>query len=127
MVLKTEKCAFSGLRVYPGHGTRLTKIDSTTFLFLNGKSKKMHAQKKKPAKLAWTTTYRKAHKKDIEASTRTKKRRVNKSAFTRSLVGASLEVLAKKRNEKPEVRAAARDAALREIKARAAKKKGAKK
>jgi ribosomal protein L24E len=63
MVLKTEKCAFSGLRVYPGHGTRLTKIDSTTFLFLNGKSKKMHAQKKKPAKLAWTTTYRKAHKK----------------------------------------------------------------
>jgi hypothetical protein len=64
---------------------------------------------------------------DIEASTRTKKRRVNKSAFTRSLVGASLEVLAKKRNEKPEVRAAARDAALREIKARAQKKKGAKK
>jgi len=52
---------------------------------------------------------------------------VNKSAFTRSLVGASLEVLAKKRNEKPEVRAAARDAALREIKARAQKKKGGKK
>ena len=70
MVLKTEKCAFSCLRVYPGHGTRLTKIDSTTFLFLNGKSKKMHAQKKKPAKLAWTTTYRKAHKKVREATRR---------------------------------------------------------
>ena len=28
MVLKTERCSFSGLRVYPGHGTRLTKIDS---------------------------------------------------------------------------------------------------
>jgi large subunit ribosomal protein L24e len=30
---------------------------------LNGKCKKLAAQKKKPAKLAWTTTYRKAHKK----------------------------------------------------------------
>lgn len=63
---------------------------------------------------------------DIEASTTRKKRRVNKSAFTRSLVGASLEVLAKKRNEKPEVRAAAREAALREIKERAKKAKGKK-
>ena len=52
---------------------------------------------------------------------------MNKNAFTRSLVGASLEVLAKKRQEKPEVRAAAREAALREIKARAAKKKCGKK
>ena len=42
---------------------RLTKIDSTTFLFLNGKCKKMFNQKKKPAKLAWTAAYRKAHKK----------------------------------------------------------------
>jgi ribosomal protein L24E len=63
MVLKTEKCSFSGLRVYPGHGMRLTKVDSTTFLFLNGKCKKMFNQKKKPAKLAWTAAYRKAHKK----------------------------------------------------------------
>ena len=63
MVLKTEKCSFSGLRVYPGHGMRLTKQDSSTFLYLNGKCKKLAAQKKKPAKLAWTTTYRKAHKK----------------------------------------------------------------
>jgi large subunit ribosomal protein L24e len=43
------------------------------------------------------------------------------------IITETSQVLAKKRNEKPEVRAAARDAALREIKARAAKKKGAKK
>jgi ribosomal protein L24E len=63
MVLKTEKCSFSGLRVYPGHGMRLTKQDSSTFLYLNGKCKKLAEQKKKPAKLAWTYAYRKAHKK----------------------------------------------------------------
>ena len=32
MVLKTERCSFSGLRVYPGHGTRLTKIDSVRYM-----------------------------------------------------------------------------------------------
>ena len=63
MVLKTEKCSFSGMRVYPGHGMRLTKQDSSTFLYLNGKCKKLAEQKKKPAKLAWTYAYRKAHKK----------------------------------------------------------------
>ena len=38
-------------RVYPGHGMRLTKQDSSTFLYLNGKCKKVAEQKKKPAKL----------------------------------------------------------------------------
>ena len=45
----------------------------------------------------------------------------------RSLVGASLEVIQKKRSEKTEVRAAARDAALREIKERQRKAKDSKK
>ena len=54
MVLKTEKCSFSGLRVYPGHGMRLTKQDSSTFLYLNGKCKKLAAQKKKQRDLVET-------------------------------------------------------------------------
>ena len=45
----------------------------------------------------------------------------------RSIVGASLEVIQKKRAEKSDVRAAARDAALREIKERQRKAKDAKK
>jgi len=45
----------------------------------------------------------------------------------RSLVGASLEVIQKKRSEKTEVRAAARDAALREIKERQRKNRASKK
>ena len=56
-----------------------------------------------------------------------KKRKINKNASKRSYVSASLEVLTKKRQEKPDVRAAARAQALREIKERNAKKKGGKK
>ena len=63
MVLKTEVCRFSGLKIYPGHGMRLTKMDSQTYLFLNAKCKRLFNQRLKPAKLAWTTQYRKAHKK----------------------------------------------------------------
>jgi len=55
-----------------------------------------------------------------------KKKRTIKTG-KRSLVGASLEVIQKKRTEKTEVRAAARDAALREIKERQRKAKDAKK
>ena len=56
---------------------------------------------------------------------RKKKRSVKTS--NRSIVGASLEVIQKKRAEKSDVRAAARDAALREIKERQRKAKDAKK
>ncbi len=45
-----------------------------------------------------------------------KKRRALGKAAVRSIAGASLEVINKRRTEKPEVRQATRDAALREIK-----------
>ena len=87
--------------------------DSQTFLFLNAKCKHLFNLRKKPSKLAWTFQYRKAHKKDSSESTRTKKRKIATKAVARSMVGASLEVIQKKRSEKPEQRQAARDAALR--------------
>jgi len=42
-----------------------------------------------------------------------KRRRAAKKPYSRSIVGATLEVIQKKRAEKPEVRDAAREAALR--------------
>ena len=101
--------------------------DSRTFLFLNAKIKSLFGQRKKPARIAWTTAYRKEHKKDQSTVVKQKKRKINKNASKRSYVGASLEVLTKRRQEKPDVRAAARAQALREIKERNAKKKGGKK
>ena len=50
-----------------------------------------------------------------------------KKPYSRSIVGATLEVIQKKRTEKPEVRDAAREAQLREIKERIKKTKDDKK
>lgn len=73
--------------------------------------------------LAWTALYRKAHKKDAATEASRKKRKTNKVTAARAIGSATLEVLQKKRTERPDVRAAARDAALREIKERARKLK----
>ncbi|GKV34244.1 hypothetical protein SLEP1_g42634 [Rubroshorea leprosula] len=71
--------------------------------------------------------YRKQHKKDIAAEAVKKRRRTTKKPYSRSIVGATLEVIQKRRTEKPEVRDAAREAALREIKERIKKTKDEKK
>ena len=127
MVLKTESCRFSGLRMYPGHGMRFIRIDCQSFLFLNAKCRSLFMQRKKPSKLAWTFAFRKAHKKDAVTDVARRRKKTSKNAVTRSIASASLEVIQKKRGEKSEVRAAARDAALREIKERNRKDKDGKK
>lgn len=50
---------------------------------------------------------------DIAQEAVKKRRRATKKPYSRAIVGATLEVIQKKRSEKPEVRDAAREAALR--------------
>ena len=52
---------------------------------------------------------------DAAAEAVKKRRRATKKPYSRSIVGATLEVIQKKRSEKPEVRDAAREAALRYV------------
>lgn len=127
MVVKTEVCSYSGFRIYPGHGIKYVRGDSKSFLFINRKSKSYFHQKFNPRKIAWTLLYRRMHKKGTLEDTQKKtKRKVSKGA-PKAVVGASLELIKQKRNQKPEVRAAAREAALREIKERAKAKQAEKK
>ena len=127
MVVKTETCSFSGFRIYPGHGIFFIRGDSKGFRFINRKSKSLFTQRLNPRKLAWTQLYRRMHKKGtLEDTTRKKTRKVTKTA-TKAVVGASLEQIKAKRFQKPEVRAAAREAALREVKERAKAKQAEKK
>nr|GMD82383.1 60S ribosomal protein L24-like [Ipomoea batatas]GME08582.1 60S ribosomal protein L24-like [Ipomoea batatas] len=123
----TELCRFSGAKIYPGKGIRFVRADSQVFLFANSKCKRYFHNRLKPSKLTWTAVYRKQHKKDIAAEAAKKRRRTTKKPYSRSIVGATLEVIQKKRSEKPEVRDAAREAALREIKERIKKTKDEKK
>ena len=126
MVLKTTTCRFSGLRIWPGRGLLFIRVDGQQYLFLNRKCKTMFHQRKRPAKLAWTTTYRKAHKKDQVSEVTRKKRRALTKAAVRPIAGTSVELINKRRAEKPEARKSARETAIKEVKERAKKAKAEK-
>ena len=127
MVVKTEVCSFSGLRIYPGHGILFIRSDSKSFKFLSRKCGNLFRQKLNPRKLSWTVLYRRMHKKGTLEEGSKKRARKTTRGQNKAIVGASLEVIKAKRNQKPEVRAAAREAALREVKERSKAKAAAKK
>eukprot|EP00696_Hemimastix_kukwesjijk_P009112 gnl/Hemi2/21545_TR7176_c0_g3_i1.p2 gnl/Hemi2/21545_TR7176_c0_g3~~gnl/Hemi2/21545_TR7176_c0_g3_i1.p2 ORF type:complete len:138 (-),score=73.20 gnl/Hemi2/21545_TR7176_c0_g3_i1:99-512(-) len=105
---------------------RFIRVDCKTFFFGDKKSKSLFHQKLNPRVLTWTQIFRRLHKKG--AVTELKKKRTRKTVFKvqRGYVGASVEQILKKRNLKPEQRADARAAALREVKERKAGQKAAK-
>ncbi|KAL4651278.1 hypothetical protein ACB092_01G147900 [Castanea dentata] len=110
MVSVTELCRFSGSKIYLGRGIKFISSDSKVFLFVNSKCKRYFHNKLKPSMLTWTTM-----------------RWATKKPYSRSIVGATLEVIRKRRTKKPKVRDAAREVALREIKERIKKTKDEKK
>jgi large subunit ribosomal protein L24e len=63
MVVKTELCAISEYRIYPGHGIRFIRRDGQPVILGSSKAKSMMQQRKKPAKLMWTQAWRRLNKK----------------------------------------------------------------
>mmetsp|Transcript_14160 Transcript_14160/g.19997 ORF Transcript_14160/g.19997 Transcript_14160/m.19997 type:complete len:160 (+) Transcript_14160:34-513(+) len=115
MVVKTELCNFSGYRIYPGHGRRFIRGDSKPFWFVDSRSHNDFIHKCNPRKLSWTQLFRRLHKKGTLEEIQ--KRRARKTTkIQRPIEGADLAFIKAKRNQKPEVRQAAREAALREVK-----------
>merc|ERR1712008_296209 len=88
ITMKIELCSFSGFKIYPGHGKRYVTRDGRPFVFLNGKCAKSQLNKR---------------------TRRTAK-------FQRAITGASLQDIMAKRNQKPEVRKAQREQAIRAAK-----------
>jgi len=126
-MIKTGLCSYSGFKIYPGHGIRFIRNDAKIFVFVNSKNKNLFAGRKNPRKTRWTQVYRRVNKKGTtEEVVKKRTRRVHK-VVEKAIAGTTLEAIKQKRDQKPEVRAAAREAALREAKeknkARAAAKK----
>lgn len=113
--MKIELCAFSGFKIYPGHGRTMVKADGKTYKFLSAKTQRSHDLKRNPRNITWTTLYRRKHKKGIEEDV-AKKRTKRTQKFQRAVVGASLNDILAKRNQKPEVRIAQREQAIRAAK-----------
>lgn len=115
---RTDLCFYSGFRIYPGHGRRYIRTDGRQYVFINAKSEASFHMKRKAAKHSWTQLYRRLHKKGVQEETQRRRTRRKVSSAPKAIEGASLEVIKIKRTQRPEVRKAARDAALKEIKDR---------
>merc|ERR1712131_12019 len=113
--MKIDLCNYSGYKCYPSRGITYVKADGKTFRFLDGRSQKAHFLKRNPRKVTWTVLYRRKHRKGIEEET-TKRRTKRTHKFQRAIVGASLNEILAKKNQKPELRKAQRDEAIRAAK-----------
>jgi len=117
MVVRTETCAFSEYRIYPGHGLRVVRTDGNVVILSNSKCKGLLKQRKKPAKLVWTQAWRRANKKlRVEQVNRKKTKKTTR--FQRAIVGASLDEIKKVRTQKHE-RKEAREKKMEDMKAKA--------
>mmetsp|Transcript_18940 Transcript_18940/g.26566 ORF Transcript_18940/g.26566 Transcript_18940/m.26566 type:complete len:127 (+) Transcript_18940:35-415(+) len=126
MVIKTDTCYYTEMKVYPGWGIRVVRKDGKLLTFLNAKAKSLFMQGIKSQRLTWTQAWRRRNKKG--QVTQGAKKRTKRAAKTyKAIQGLSIEDLRKKRTQKPEFRAAQRAAALREVKDRNKKKPNTKK
>ncbi|KAI9888818.1 MAG: 60S ribosomal protein L24 [Vezdaea aestivalis] len=113
--MRTYDDTFSGTKIFPGKGKLYIRGDSKIFRFANGKSESLFLQRKNPRRIAWTVLFRRQHKKGITEET-AKKRTRRTVKQQRAIVGASLDVIKERRNQRPEARAAARTAAIKDAK-----------
>nr|ABZ04236.1 ribosomal protein rpl24 [Lineus viridis] len=120
--MKIELCAFSGYKVYPGHGKKLVKIDGKVYQFVSAKAEASFLMKRNPRKISWTVLYRRKHKKGQQEE-QSKKRTRRTTKFQRAITGATLMDIMAKRNQKPEVRKAQREQAIRAAKEKTKTKK----
>lgn len=117
MVVKTEICAFSEYRIYPGHGQKYFARDGRASFFISKKAARLHLRKVKAQVVRWTTTWRR-HWKKTKADEAAKKKRRRAAKVQRAIVGLSLDEINRRRAAKPEERKKEQDAALQDIKAR---------
>ena len=120
MVVRTELCSYSEYKIYPGRGIKFAQKDGKVLLFLSHKMRALQAQRIKPVKLTWTTNWRRKNKKG-KAEEAGKKRTKKTVKVQKAIVGMSLDDIKKKKAAKPELRAQAKEAVLKEHKDKAKK------
>ena len=108
MVIKTDPCAFSEMKIYPGRGIKFAAKDGKTHLFISSKTRSRFHQKIKPVKLTWTQAWRRFNKK-VQADAVERKKTRKTTRVQKAIVGLSLEDIKRKRTEK----ASDRDAELK--------------
>merc|ERR1711959_297029 len=119
MVIKTETCSYSGMKIWPGRGKTYVRQDQKSFRLSNGKSEACFLMKRRNLTTKWTVHYRRINKKGISADEASKKRRSKaRSTVRRDISGLSMENVSKAKASRPAKNSTAKDAALKELKNR---------
>uniref|UniRef100_A0A7S3SBK2 Large ribosomal subunit protein eL24-related N-terminal domain-containing protein n=1 Tax=Strombidinopsis acuminata TaxID=141414 RepID=A0A7S3SBK2_9SPIT len=126
MVTKTELCAFSEQKIYPGRGRRFAGKDGKQHNFFSNKVRKLYHQRIKPVKLTWTLAWRRFNKK-IKIDELQKRRTKRTTRIQKAIVGLSLDDIKRRKAETKEDRDKKIDAAAKEVKERKVKQMQAKK
>lgn len=121
MVIKTDPCDYSEMKIWPGRGSKFAGKDGKVHYFISSKTRSLYHQKIKAVKLTWTQAWRRAHKKvRIDEVQRKKTRKTTR--VQKAVVGMSLEEIKRRRNEDASTRDKAIEAAKKDIKDRNQKK-----
>ena len=126
MVVRTELCAFTEYRIYPGKGMLYIKRDGRPVTLGSSKARCMMNQRLKPMKLMWTQVWRRMNKKGL-METSLKKRARKATKVQRAVVGASLDDIKKKAAQNTVFRTAQSAEAVKAAKDRKQKAADAKK
>ena len=125
MVTKTETCAFTEYRIYPGAGKKFVAKDGKTFFFINNKAAAFHHKKTKPVNLTWTTAWRRFHKNITNIVKTKRRRRVVKQE--KAIVGMNLDEIKRRKDAKSDFRQKLREQARKEVQDRKKKEIDARK
>merc|ERR1711959_604525 len=123
MVIKTETCSYSGMKIWPGRGKTFVRMDQKSFRFQNGKAEACFLMKRRNLTTKWTVHYRRINKKGISEEAAKRRSKKKTTSVRRDISGLPMELLQKAKAARPKSNSTAKDAALKELKGR----KGAKK
>ena len=126
MVIKTDPCEITEMKIYPGRGSKFAGKDGKTHYFISSKARSLYHQKIKPVKLTWTQASRRFNKK-VKIEDIQKKRTRRTTRVQKAVVGMSLDEIKRKRNEDVASRDKALQSTKKELKDRNVKKMQAKK
>ncbi|KAL7675807.1 hypothetical protein ACOME3_002071 [Neoechinorhynchus agilis] len=113
--MKVGLCFYSGHKIYPGHGKRFIRCDGKTFQYANGRCQRSADLKRNPREIRWTALYRRQHKKGQQEQ-EVKKRTKRTHKVQRAFAGATMLDIMTLRNQKPEMRTAMREQAIKHVK-----------
>ena len=121
MVIKTDPCAFTEMKIYPGKGSRFAGKDGKVYFFAGSKARCLFHQKIKPVKLTWTQASRRFNKK-VKIEDIQKKRTRRTTRVQKAVVGMSLDEIRRRQKEDLNARDKTIESTKKEMRERNVKK-----